>query len=605
MIDTGRIELLVAAAKKALPELPAPCFGVLGVEIGGRVRTHLVGPQTSIQPEVSILDWRTAPLAQLMFAHDPGEDFELELDGRTLEGRVVDKALLGLEGGELVEIERKNERLIRPLGEAWRADAPARCPILEPRPPELRGAELSLLPKLDSAQQAAVDRPADRTLLVLGEAGFGKTTVALHRLARLESRADAFRGLVIVPTPGLVRLSRLLLERLGARRTEVATFDDWIRAEARRVFALPKRDSEDTSAQVIRLKRHPALRTVLAEIARKARVKVARRKDLLHLFGDAAILKRVVEASDGALTLRAVAEVLEHTHVQFSKTTERAHAHVDADRLETVDGRRIDEGTPLGDAESIDAEDCAVLFELQRLRTGSSGVRKYSHVVIDEAQEFAPIELAALGGARGPGCAFTVAGDEHQQVDDTACFPGWAGAMSELQSGVFETVLLTESYRCPPDVTRFARGLFEPGTPRTLPEQSASLRVTRASSPCHVTLRLVDEIRALEAADPRATIAVVLRTPEGARGMHSNLSRVLAARLALNGDFDFLPGLVVTAVEEVKGLEFDVVIVPDAEPASYPDTVEARKALYVAVTRAIHRLWLVTPGAWSRLVAGP
>jgi superfamily I DNA/RNA helicase len=56
----------------------------------------------------------------------------------------------------------------------------------------------------------------------------------------------------------------------------------------------------------------------------------------------------------------------------------------------------------------------------------------------------------------------------------------------------------------------------------------------------------------------------------------------------------------VTCVAEVKGLEFDYVIVPDASPATYPDQPEARRALYVALTRAVHS---VTIGAVGRLSA--
>lgn len=57
---------------------------------------------------------------------------------------------------------------------------------------------------LDAAQQRVVDLPGPRHALVLGEAGFGKTTVALRRLEALAHRAGpAFRGAVVVPTEGL------------------------------------------------------------------------------------------------------------------------------------------------------------------------------------------------------------------------------------------------------------------------------------------------------------------------------------------------------------------------------------------------------------------
>ena len=49
-------------------------------------------------------------------------------------------------------------------------------------------------------------------------------------------------------------------------------------------------------------------------------------------------------------------------------------------------------------------------------------------------------------------------------------------------------------------------------------------------------------------------------------------------------------------VSQVKGLEFDYVIVPDADAANYPLTPESRRLLHVAATRAIHQLWVISVG---------
>jgi DNA helicase-2/ATP-dependent DNA helicase PcrA len=58
----------------------------------------------------------------------------------------------------------------------------------------------------------------------------------------------------------------------------------------------------------------------------------------------------------------------------------------------------------------------------------------------------------------------------------------------------------------------------------------------------------------------------------------------------------------VTDVGQVKGLEFDYVILLDVNETSYPDTVEARHLLHIGATRATHQLWLVATGPLSPLV---
>jgi DNA helicase IV len=58
----------------------------------------------------------------------------------------------------------------------------------------------------------------------------------------------------------------------------------------------------------------------------------------------------------------------------------------------------------------------------------------------------------------------------------------------------------------------------------------------------------------------------------------------------------------VTDVENVKGLEFDYVILPDVTARAYPTNEEARRRLHVAITRASHQLWVVSSGVRSPLV---
>src|SRR6185295_6463656 len=181
----------------------------------------LLGPRTHADHDAVMLDWRTAPLAGAFFRYRPGEPYEIEAGERTASGRVVSRWVIANHGEAFVG----EERVIDRIGE--RA-TPRPQPI--PAPP----VERSVLPVLDPEQQACVDLPADTSLVLDGEAGVGKTLVALYRVAALARRAKAksrrFRGLVLVPTEGLRRLVRLLADRLGligepGIRLEIAIVD--------------------------------------------------------------------------------------------------------------------------------------------------------------------------------------------------------------------------------------------------------------------------------------------------------------------------------------------------------------------------------------------
>ena len=67
-------------------------------------------------------------------------------------------------------------------------------------------------------------------------------------------------------------------------------------------------------------------------------------------------------------------------------------------------------------------------------------------------------------------------------------------------------------------------------------------------------------------------------------------------------DFSFAPGVEVTEIEQTKGLEFDYVILVEVSARYFPDRPGTRHRLHVAVTRAIHQLWITTTGTPSPLV---
>lgn len=620
------LDRLCARARAALPALPVPCFAHLRVDSGGRTRDVLLGPHALTTPELAIVSWQEAPLASVFFSARSGEDYELEVGGRTLEGVVCARSLLGFAAGTLVSVETDDAAFVRRPGGPWLQRPQPSQPALGTRP---RGAARAQAPwtreALDREQRHAVDLPPGRAVLVLGEAGCGKTTVALHRLAALRTRAltvgRPFRALVLVPAAGagLRHLSESLLARLGISDAEVQVFDRWAAAQARRAFTgLPRRESRDAPAAVVRLKRHPALRLALERLVAKPPRRARNtgrsvRRDLLDLFGDRALLELAAGASDGAITAGTIDAVLEHTHVQFSLTTEAAHTHVDADRLVTVDGQLIDEGTPLGDAGTLDPEDYPVLFALAALRAApghrAPAPTAYDCIVLDEAQEFAPLELELVGRALRPGGSLIVAGDEVQQIDPSAYFAGWDGALSLLRATDCETVRLAVSYRCPPAVTALARTVRggAPATtqpPPTSPPDDSAVLLVREANECHLIARLTDGLRRLTEADPAACIAVVCRTRESAARTARLLGRGLDVHLVSDGNFRFAPGIEVSCAPEVKGLEFDYAVLPDTSAAVYPDAGEARRALYVAMTRASQQLILACTGTPTPLLPG-
>lgn len=563
-------------------------LGLMRIETRRRQTTVLLGTSAHADEGLAVIDWRTAPLAEVYFGLSVGDVWEGPGGAVTL----LEKFGLVSRAGTVTCVL---EDTVKP----WpRRAVPS------------QGFSSPLDVTLDPAQQRVVELPGARHALVLGEAGFGKTTVALRRLEALAHKAGpSFRGAVVVPTEGLRRLTKHVLERRKLDTLEVWTFDAWARHEAQRAFRLPARLSAGASSRTISLKRHVALGTVLKAYAAQRTNAQTSRRDLLHLFGDTKWLEQVVERSKevgSPLHALSVAEVVEHTRVQFRDTAEKQYAHVtDGTRLQAIDGARLDAGTPDEDAHSIDPEDYPVLFALEAERARLNGraprrLAKWDVLVVDEAQELAPLELELLARGVRPSGTLIVAGDAAQQVDDTTTFLGWGATMASLGASTFERATLEVNYRCPPEVTALARSILE-HQPDPGQVSDHLVRLAAPQTAQHL-LWLIAALRDFTTADPAASVAVICRSAEAARSLARQLSHGLSVHLALEGDFYFRPGLVVTSVAEVKGLEFDAVVVPDAGGAAFTSTPEARRALYVAVTRATHLLVLTSverPGSSS------
>ena len=154
------------------------------------------------------MDWRTAPLAEVFFGFEVGEEYVIDVAGRTLEGVVLERSLVTFERGALVEIAAPHVTLSQRGADGWTAVVTPPPSILESnRGDRLRPSSPEDL-RLDAAQRRIVDLGPGRAVLILGEAGAGKTIVALRRVARLHTTGRrARRSLVIVPTEGLRALA--------------------------------------------------------------------------------------------------------------------------------------------------------------------------------------------------------------------------------------------------------------------------------------------------------------------------------------------------------------------------------------------------------------
>jgi len=304
-------------------------------------------------------------------------------------------------------------------------------------------------------------------------------------------------------------------------------------------------------------------------------------------------------------------EKLAERQARRAERQEPSRAGGDAD----VPGNDADapEEEPVEEAQ-LDAEDDTLLLRFSQrlkgplLRPGAGQeALSYEHILIDEAQDLSPVELAVITQTVSGGQSITLAGDVAQRLYMDNGFTGWNDLLGELGLSHVQIEPLQITYRSTEQVTAFAHAVLGPLAPSKPPV------ATRLGAPVELfgfahsgdaVGFLSEALRELSADEPQASIAVVARYPEQADLYYAGLrqAEIPNLRRVAEQDFPFKAGVDVTDLRQVKGLEFDYVIVVEVNQSTYPPDDESRHLLHIGATRAAHQLWILSTGKPSELL---
>ncbi len=302
----------------------------------------------------------------------------------------------------------------------------------------------------------------------------------------------------------------------------------------------------------------------------------------VHWFGE------TVSADDETETMNLTRRYVEQRY---------AEAHARIDDLSWLRFDRI--GMRLLGAQALSATEWLYL----RLCITGSGDKNARYVMIDEVQDYTVAQLMVL--ARHFSRAhFLLLGDEHQAIfEGTASFAQIAEVFTETHGSVEECRLLT-SYRSSPEITAMFTSLLDSD------EQLRLTSVHRSG--------VAPVVREMDGGDVDAYVAELRRIAEEAAGEEgltafvaesdsrvSWLAKQLGDAVQVLGKDSDLPatGVVLLPLRVAKGLEFDHVVIPDAQAEVYPDTPLCRRRLYTAISRAMHRVTVLSQGPMTPLLA--
>ncbi|MDO4739059.1 MAG: RNA polymerase recycling motor HelD [Eubacteriales bacterium] len=681
-------EMLYTSALNALRsmELAAkkPYFTRIDfIETGGQKQVYYIGKHGVYRPDderAQVIDWR-APVANLYYSGQIGPMHYVAPDGE-ISGELTLKRQIGIEEGQLRTI--------------FDTDLVSQDAYLQSVLGAMTGERLrEIVTTIQAEQNFVIRHPLNRTLIVQGVAGSGKTTIALHRIAYL---LYAFREslrpeqmLILAPSPLFLNFIAGVLPDLGVEQVRQSTFPLWMAQHLG--SALPKIDRADRTEAVLAM--DPAQ---LSELTRIAQAKgSARMAELLDGWLDAfeqsfcpeqglsfgpvqlytraqleqfllvdekpfpmqrrmrefekqlraaakAAAKRindwlVQECDKRAQALRVTVKdpkelrakldaLFASRDARLKQTLEQVRPYVKAalssfpelspaalyrrfweDMLRSPEAdvalaarhtcTRFEQGL------APEAEDVAPLaiIAMRLVELPRVSIR---HIVVDEAQDFSPLEFAVLRRI-APSATMTIVGDMMQGVHGWRGLQDWAALREGIFGGKAVMHHLLTSYRSTIEIMSFASRVAQnrpvPGQQLARPvlrhgEEPRILRFASAAEKARAIAQTAERWRA----EGCSTVAVIGRDERELRALLRKMPASLQAHLLDPEQEEYSGGVVLAHAGAVKGLEFDGVILADADAQRYPERDLDARLLYVCCTRALHRLLVCHCGELSPLL---
>ncbi len=488
----------------------------------------------------------------------------------------------------------------------------------------------SIVATIQARQYELMERPIDRTLVIQGGPGTGKTVIALHRIAVQLYRARGTLAqsdvLFVGPSRTFVRYVDRVLPGLGegevvhraiedlasydTRPTEhdpadaalvkglpqmADVIDRYLRSRAR----IPDRNTslgEGLLASIPPSALEPVLEEALREAPSYGGLR-ARFRRLLEREEVTAALKSASTSgakTDAPLDPRR-ADALARSVVPSMSPREVVHglltspdllAAAAEGLLSPAQQATIREPDGLVGDHAWRFEDLPLLDEAAHQMSSGERPKQYAHVVIDEAQDFSAMQLRSI--RRRTSGSLTILGDLAQATS------GWTPATWEehLASAGIEAddqEELTQSYRTTRPILDAANHLLlvidvglEP--PRSVLEEGEPVIALDLSDPGQDGEIIADEVRRCQQDGRDGDTIGVIGTPmtlERIRGVLEDQG------LEPKGvDEDVSAPLVLVPVDAAKGLEYDHVLVLEPERIYRSNPGTGPRKLYVAMTRA-------------------
>ena len=518
--------------------------------------------------EMAIYDWRS-PIASVFY--------------RFVLGKAFYDAPVGKISGE-VQLKRQYEIKNERLEFFFDVDVQVVDEFLRQLLSQNTSAKMKAIVETIQKEQDIVIRDMKNDLMMVqGVAGSGKTSIALHRAAYLmyeglSSKLSANDIMIISPNALFEEYISNVLPELGETNIESMVFEEMLirilkrkRIQSKNQFLESVITSEayrEIMKRSIEFKMSAQFLKLLNVLA--AKMQYGGEKNPLVPY------KRLFE--DRAYFYRLAKEICLPDNIEeiLVFTQENLGSH------------------------SLYYDDATALLYLKLKVKGSKEYQNIKQVVIDEAQDYYPLHYEIFH-LLFPGAKFTVLGDINQTLEKQEDISLYEQIRKILDKKKSSFITMNKSFRCTNEILLYGSKFLEKNLNiESFNRKGEEPKVYIKESRKALKEEIVSEVkRCMERG--YQSIGLICKTQKNAQTIFAELKDEVEVSLIKSESAEVMQGAFVIPVYMSKGLEFDAVLICDTDDENYKSE-DDKKLLYVACTRALHRLNLFGEGEVSRLL---
>lgn len=252
------------------------------------------------------------------------------------------------------------------------------------------------------------------------------------------------------------------------------------------------------------------------------------------------------------------------------------------------------------EADRLYYDDAIAIAYLYLKIYGTNKYKNIKQVVIDEAQDYYPLQYEIFN-LLFSNAKFTILGDMKQTLAKKEDISFYEQIQKILNKKKSSLIMLDKSFRCTNEILNFSLKFIEKSSQiKSFNRNGDSPKVYIADNSEIFIDEIVKEINLCQEKGVQS-ICLICKTEKNSIYLFNKIKHKLDIQLIKNGSVSDLQGVFILPVYMSKGLEFDAVLICDADSQNYHDE-DDKNLLYVACTRALHKLSLFCENEVSPLI---